>query len=87
MIILVAMSGNKRNPVQATLFGHSPVPKVHKGGRLYDQVLNMFLHINASNHGSTQQLQIAAKAFWTRIKKGGSDGNKDDSKVQQFLKK
>jgi hypothetical protein len=42
---------------------------------LYDEVLNMFIHLNANNHGSTQQLQIAAKAFWTTIKKGGTDGN------------
>ena len=80
------MSG-KRKSVQATLFGQSPVPKVHKGGRLYDDVLNLFVHLNAKEYASKEKLYIAAQAYWSRIKKGGIDGNKDISEAEQFVKK
>ena len=59
--------------------------KRFKKGALYDQVLNLHCHLNVAGHGNEMELQRAAKAFWKKIKKGGEDGNKDDTAVHEFL--
>ena len=59
--------------------------KRSKKGALYDQVLNLHCHLNVAGHGNEMELQRAAKAFWKKIKKGGEDGNKDDTAVHEFL--